>query len=46
MSGSLGALEYRMTAAVVMVIGNRELTEEAKAAGVDEVLLKPVIPTS
>ena len=31
-----------MTAAVVMVTGNHEVTEEAKAAGVDEVLLKPV----
>ena len=36
------ALEHRMTAAVVMVTGNRDVTEEAKAAGVGEVLLKPV----
>ena len=36
------ALEHRMTAAVVMVTDNCEVTEEAKAAGVDEVLLKPV----
>lgn len=36
------ALEHRMTAAVVMVTGNGDVTEEAKAAGADEVLLKPV----
>ena len=41
-----GALEHRMTAAVVMVTGNRDVTEEAKAVGVDEVLLKQVIPTA
>lgn len=35
------ALEHRLTAAIVMVTGNREVIEEAKAAGVDEVLLKP-----
>jgi CheY-like chemotaxis protein len=31
-----------MTAAVVMVTSNREATEEANAAGADEVLLKPI----
>lgn len=36
------ALEHRMTAAVVMVTGNGDVMEEAKAAGADEVLLKPV----
>lgn len=36
------ALEHRLTAAVVMVTSNCDVTEEAKASGVDEVLLKPI----
>ena len=36
------SLEHRMTTAVVMVTGSGEITDEAKSAGVDEVLIKPV----
>ena len=35
-------LEHRMMTAVVMVAGSGEVTDEAKAAGADEVLVKPV----
>jgi CheY-like chemotaxis protein len=40
------ALEHRMTAAVVMVTGTAEVTEQARAAGADDVLLKPVNPNA
>src|SRR5713226_9253397 len=40
------ALEHRRTTAVVVVAGNREVTEQARAAGTDEVLLKPVNPNA
>lgn len=36
------SLEHRMMTAVVMVAGSGEVTDEAKAAGADEVLVKPV----
>ena len=36
------SLEHRMTTAIVMVSGIGEVTDEAKAAGADEVLIKPV----
>jgi len=36
------SLEYRMTTAIVMLTSSGEIIDEAKAAGVDEVLLKPV----
>ena len=36
------SLEHRMTTAVVMLTSSGEITDEAKAAGVDEVLIKPV----
>jgi CheY-like chemotaxis protein len=40
------ALEHRMTAAVVMVTGTGAVTEQARAAGADDVLLKPVNPNA
>lgn len=40
------ALDHRLTAAVVMVTGNSAVTEQAKAAGADEVLLKPINPNA
>jgi CheY-like chemotaxis protein len=36
------SLEHRLTTAVVMVAGSEEVTDEAKAAGADEILIKPV----
>lgn len=36
------SLEYRMTTAIVMLTSSGEIIDEAKAAGVDEVLIKPV----
>lgn len=36
------SLEHRMTTAIVMLAGSAEITDEAKAAGVDDVLIKPV----
>jgi CheY-like chemotaxis protein len=36
------SLEHRMTTAVVMLTSSGEVMDEAKAAGVDEVLIKPV----
>jgi CheY-like chemotaxis protein len=36
------SLEHRMSTAVVMLASSGEITDEAKAAGVDEVLIKPV----
>jgi CheY-like chemotaxis protein len=38
------SLEHRKMTAVVMVTDNAEVTEEALAAGADEVLLKPINP--
>lgn len=38
------SLEHRRMTAVVMVTGKEEITEEALAAGVDRVLLKPINP--
>ena len=40
------ALEHRMRTAVVMVTGNDEVTDQARAAGADEVLLKPINPNA
>ncbi|MEK6322795.1 MAG: response regulator [Acidobacteriota bacterium] len=40
------ALDHRRMTAVVMVTGSDEVTEEALAAGADEVLLKPVNPNA
>ena len=40
------ALEHRMTAAVVMVPGSGKVIEQARAAGADDVLLKPVNPNA
>jgi CheY-like chemotaxis protein len=40
------ALEHLVTAAVVMVTGNHEVTEQAKAADDDQVLLKSVTPNA
>jgi len=39
-------LEHRRTCAVVMVTGSGDVTEQARAAGADEVLLKPVNPNA
>ena len=36
------SLEHRMTTAVVMLTSGGDITDEAKGAGVDEVLIKPV----
>ena len=44
--GLIRALEHRRMTAVVMVISNGATTEEALAAGADEVLLKPVNPNA
>lgn len=44
--GLIRTLEHRRMTAVVMVTGNDETTEEALAAGADEVLLKPVNPNA
>ena len=38
------SLEHRKMTAVVMVTGSSEVTEEALAAGADEVLVKPLNP--
>jgi len=40
------ALEHRVTAAVVMVTGTSRVAEQARAAGADDVLLKPVNPNA
>jgi CheY-like chemotaxis protein len=40
------ALEHRVTAAVVMVTGTNGVVEQARAAGADDVLLKPVNPSA
>lgn len=40
------AIEHRMRTAVLMVTGNGEVTDQARAAGADEVLLKPINPNS
>lgn len=40
------ALEHRTTTAVIMVTGSAEVTDEALAAGADEVLLKPIDPNT
>ena len=40
------ALEHRVTAAVVMVTGTSGVAEQARAAGADDVLLKPVNPNA
>lgn len=36
------SFEHRLTTAVVLLTSSSEIADEAKAAGVDEVLLKPV----
>ncbi len=38
------SFEHRKTTAVVLVTDSSEVTEEAVAAGADEVLLKPINP--
>jgi CheY-like chemotaxis protein len=40
------ALDHLRMTAVVMVTGSGEVTEEALAAGADEVLLKPINPNA
>lgn len=40
------SLDHRRMTAVVMVTGSGEVTEEALAAGADEVLLKPINPNA
>ena len=40
------SLEHRLTTAVVMVTGDGEVTSQAKAAGADDVLLKPINPNA
>jgi CheY-like chemotaxis protein len=42
LSRFIRSLEHRMTTAIVMLTSSGEITDEAKAAGVDEVLIKPV----
>ena len=44
--GLIRALEHRRMTAVLMMISNGETTEQAFAAGADEVLLKPVNPNA
>lgn len=44
--GLIRTIEHRRMTAVVMVTGNDETTAEARAAGADEVLLKPVNPNA
>ena len=40
------ALEHRKTTAVVMMTGSAEVTNQAIAAGADEVLPKPITPNA
>ena len=40
------ALEHRRVITVVMVTGSAKVTEEALAAGADEVLVKPINPNA
>lgn len=42
LSRFIRSLEHRTTTAVVMLTSSGEITDEAKAAGVDEVLIEPV----
>jgi len=42
LTGFIRSLEHRMTTAIVMLTSSGEIMDEAKAAGVDEVLIKPV----
>ena len=42
LSRFIRSFEDRMTTAIVMLTSSGEITDEAKAAGVDEVLIKPV----
>lgn len=44
--GLIRTLEHRRMTAVVMVTAHAESSEEALAAGADEVLLKPVNPNA
>ncbi len=46
LSRFIRSLEHRMTTAIVMLTSSGEITDEAKAAGVDEVLDKPVNGTT
>ena len=40
------SLDHRRRAAVIMVTDNEEVTDEALAAGADEVLLRPINPNA
>jgi CheY-like chemotaxis protein len=40
------ALGHRRTTAMVTVTGSGEVTEQARAAGADDVLLKPIDPSA
>ena len=40
------ALEHRKTLAIVMVTSSAEVTDEALAAGADDVLPKPINPSA
>jgi len=40
------ALDHRLRTAVVMVTGDGEVTDQARAAGADDVLLKPINPNA
>lgn len=42
LSRFIRSLEHRMTTAIVMLTSSGEITDEGRATGVDEVLIKPV----
>jgi DNA-binding response OmpR family regulator len=44
--GSIRSFEHRRMTAVIMVTDSDEVTDEALAAGADEVLLKPINPNA
>ena len=41
---AIRSLEHRRATAVIMITGSDEITDEALAAGADEVLLRPINP--
>lgn len=46
LASSIRSFEHRRMTAVIMIGGNDDFTDEALAAGVDEVLLKPINPNA
>lgn len=46
LASSIRSLEHRRIAAVIMIAGSDDITDDALAAGADEVLLKPINPNA